>query len=255
MNQPQLVKCKRWYCKNTILAVTAQASGPYCDRCTNAKLNLGWFFNIQPVFRFLSLPLLFLGGIGIGTEVAFYIRGGTSNPSFNFLALLVSVLIFAIGGLFRWVSNITGFPKKSSQIKSTTSIAQEGTGHKHKLEGTKSPELLFYDKRDKPVGLNDFKNKILVISAWGGTNFGGAKQKIWENFDDSRIAYLYVYVGQESRLFQESSTPKWGKAGAYLLFDKEQNIKKTLVMSAAQTVLLSTLKGLSDDFQCIVPFI
>jgi hypothetical protein len=63
----------------------------------------------------------------------------------------------------------------------------------------------FYDKRDKPVYVTDFINKIVVIRIWGDAGYLGVpapidfvERKKWDKFDDVRIVFLYVYGGDDS---------------------------------------------------------
>ena len=180
---------------------------------------------MRVVLRVLSWPFLFIGGIGLGTQIisVVYRKPDVDSQLRDLLTLLIAGAIFCIGYFFRWLSTIKSFEEVSDEFKGIPGIFQRREV-KPSLVGTQCPELIFYDKRSNPISVNDFKNRIVVIKPWRLMNNSVIDSKIWRSFDDSRIVYMYVYAGNDTRMFQEEPTPKWQKAKAYLVHDKDENI-------------------------------
>jgi len=102
MNQNPLQpnRCKRWYCKNTISAYAALHTGGYCEHCDKGRKTLGWFFPVQPFIRVLSFPFLFIGGCGLGLQIAEFLSSGPEKEAFYENPLPWFIAVALTGGLF-----------------------------------------------------------------------------------------------------------------------------------------------------------
>jgi hypothetical protein len=207
--------CRRWYCKNIVTSVTAMRTGGFCNRCAKAREQLGWFFNIQPALRILSWPFLFVGGIGIGKTIFSARAEGHFGAWVAILVLAAG--IFAIGLFLRWVA----------AINSLREITFRPSFPKHSREGDRWRSFRLYDRQGKPVTIAEFLGKIVVMKTWNAPGANAAiDRKVWSDFDDPQMVYLYVYTGGDSKVPREEPVPAWGKATSLVLVDREGELAR-----------------------------
>lgn len=122
-------------------------------------------------------------------------------------------------GLFlRWIATVGSIHEMTFMPSST----------KQRIEGERCPSLTLYDKQGKSVTIAGFLGGVVVMKTW---NVPGADlvidRKVWFDFDDPQIVYLYVYTGSDLNVLREEPTPAWKKATSLLLVDREGELAKT----------------------------
>lgn len=161
--------------------------------------------------------------------------------------VVLASAIFCFGLVLRWVATIASFAKMSTdmsaELKGLSGIFK-WSGRKHPLEGSQCPPLCFYDNTGNSITLGDFKNKIVVVKMWAGTSADTIDRKIWKDFDDPRIVFLYVYTGQDIKRFQDEPVPMWQRAKSYLLHDCYREIERKLGSIRGPNCLIIDHKGI-----------
>jgi hypothetical protein len=148
--------CRRFYCKGTATWHDERSESGYCSACVSAKRELGWFFRLQPFLRVLSLPFLFLGGVGIVVQVASWSEDAYVRLGKWLAVFVLAVAIFGFGFSLRWIATIRSFhPAKADPAGAGASTSGEAAG-----QATETSELV-------AARVTDAKAKSSWIAAGG----------------------------------------------------------------------------------------